>query len=325
MSFRRTVLTLMLAALVALGLAGAAQAASPSRLLAKYQPVTVFFPGEEFRPIPVEAFVRDSNLEAATSPTDWTIVDTNPTVESLPTASPPIWRLNQRDCFAGASLGDLPCYVAAAADEPGRVVYGRVARPGTRIVLQYWLFYYDDVYRYPFLPLGAIWQSHEGDWEVVNVVLSKGSRTPLFVGYSQHCSGETKSWTETSRVNGHPKVYVALGSHANYFEPGLHEIDHDCLPTQVIAFFQQSGLPLPADVTAEGPAAGPAGLGIETIGIERVTPDEPTWIQYPGFWGEFEYFHAPDPIGTVPFGTSPVGPAFHDVWKHPLATLATWH
>lgn len=320
--FGRTVLTLML---VALALAGAAEAASPSRLLAKYQPVTIFHPGEEFRPIPVEAFVHDSNLEAANSPTDWTVINPNPTAESLPTASPPAWRLNQRACFAGALLGDIACYVAGAADEPGRVVYGRVARPGTRIVLQYWLFYYDDVYRYPFLPLGAIWQSHEGDWEVVNVVLSKESRTPLFVGYSQHCSGETRPWNETPRVSGHPKVYVALGSHANYFEPGLHEIDQGCLPAQVIAFFQQAGLPLPEDVAAEGPAAGPAGLGLESVGIQRVTPDEPTWIQYPGFWGEFGYFHAPAPIGTVPFGTSPVGPALHGVWQHPLATLATWH
>lgn len=321
----RTLVTLAVAALVALALAGAAQAASPARLLAKFQPVTIFHPGEEFRPTPVEAFIRDSNLEVATSPTDWTIVDPNPTAESLPTVSPPVWRLNQRDCFAGAPLGDLACYVAGAADEPGRLVYGRVARPGKRIVLQYWLFYYDNLYRYPFLPAGAIWQSHEGDWEVVNIVLSKKSRKPLLVGYSQHCSGETRPWAETPRVNGHPKVYVAHGSHANYFEPGLHEFDRACLLPDVIAFFQQAGLPLPADVAAEGPAAGPASLGLgESVAVQRVTPDEPAWIRYPGFWGELEYFHAPPPIGTQPFGASPVGPAFHAAWQHPLATLTSW-
>jgi hypothetical protein len=246
-------------------------------------------------------------------------------VESLPTASPPVWRLNQRDCFAGAPLGDLACYVAGAADEPGRVVYGRVARPGKQIVLQYWLFYYDNLYRYPFLPTGAIWQSHEGDWEVVNVVLSKKGKKPLFVGYSQHCSGETRPWAETPRVNGHPKTYVALGSHANYFEPGVHEFDRACLPADVIGFFQQAGLPLPADVAAEGPAGGPASLDLdETVAVQRVTSHEPAWIQYPGFWGEYEYFNAPPPIGTVLFGTSPLGPAFHAVWQSPLATLASW-
>jgi Subtilase family len=325
MRSHRTSLTLALAVLLVLMLAGAAQAASPARLLAKFQPVTVFHPGEEFRPIPVEGFVGDSNLEAAISETEWVVVDPDPSADSLPTASPTLWRLNQRDCFAGAPLGDLACYVAGAADEPGRVVYGRVARPGERIVLQYWYFYYDNLYRYPFLPTGAIWQSHEGDWEVVNVVLAKYSRKPLRVGYSQHCSGETRPWAVTPRVNGHPKVYVAHGSHANYFEPGLHEFDRACLPAEVIGFFQQADLPLPADVAEEGPAAGPGSLGLdETVAVRRVTPDEPAWIQFPGFWGEYEYFHAPDPIGTRPFGISPVGPAFHEVWQHPLATLATW-
>jgi hypothetical protein len=47
-------------------------------------------------------------------------------------------------------------------------------------------------------------------------------------------------------------------------------------------------------------------------------------VSFPGFWGELQYFHAPAPIGTVPFGNSPQGPAFHDVWIHPLATLASW-
>jgi hypothetical protein len=321
----RTVVTLALAALAALAFASAANAAPSAKLLARFQPVTVFHPAEEFRPVPVEALIRDSSLEAATGPTEWIVVDPDPTAASLPTTSPPVWRLNQRDCFAGAPLGDLACYVAGAADEPARLAYGRVARHGQRIVLQYWLFYYDNFYRYPFLPPGSIWQSHEGDWEVVNVVLSKRKRQPLFVGYSQHCSGETRPWAETPQVKGHPLVYVAHGSHANYFEPGLHEVDPACLSPEVIALFQQAGLPLPADVAAEGTAGGPAGLGLpESVAIRRVRPEEPAWIRYPGFWGELEYISAPAPIGTAPIGPSPVGPALHTVWQRPLATLATW-
>jgi len=323
MRFIRTLLVAGVA-LVAMSLSGSAQAASPARLLAKFQPVLIFHPGEEFRPISVESFVRDSSLEAATSATAWTVVDPAPTAERLPTASPPVWRLNQRDCFAGAPLGDLACYVARAAGGPSGTVYGRVARDGERIVLQYWLFYYDNVYRYPFLPLGAIWQSHEGDWEVVNVVLPKGEG-PRFVGYSQHCSGETRPWATTPRWKGHhPIVYVALGSHANYFEPGVHPFDRACLPNQVIAFFQQAGLPLPADVAADGPAAGPERLEGERTAVEKITASAPAWIAFPGFWGELEYFSAPSPIGTVRFGTSPRGPAFHAVWQAPVATLATW-
>jgi hypothetical protein len=320
----RHLIVLVTAALVSLLWALPAQAAgSTPKLLTKFQPVLVFHPGEELRPTTVESFIRDSDLEAATSPTTWTVVDPSPTAGSLPTTSPPVWRLNQQPCFAGAPLGDLPCYVAGAADEPGVTVYGRVARDGKSIVLQYWLFYYDNLYRYPFLPLGAIWQSHEGDWEVVNVVLTNQKR-PVAVGLSSHCSGETRPWAQTERRDGHPTVYVALGSHANYFEPGVHEFDRACLPPPVLGFFQQAGLPLPADVAAPGPAAGPKRLGVTPAAIARVTAASPHWVAFPGFWGELEYFSAPAPIGTVPFGTSPVGPAFHEVWREPLATLDEW-
>jgi hypothetical protein len=324
MRSRRNLVVLVAAALVWLAPGGSAHASgSVPKLLTKFQPVLVLHPGEELRPTSVESFVRDSSLEAAIGPTTWVVVDPSPSADGLPTTSPPIWRLNQRSCFAGASLGDLACYVAGAADEPGVTVYGRVARDEGSIVLQYWLFYYDNFYRYPFLPLGAIWQSHEGDWEVVNVVLSNAKR-PLSVGLSQHCSGEARPWGQTELRDGHPTVYVALGSHANYFQPGLHPFDPACLPAEVIGFFQQAGLPLPADAAGRGTALGPKRLGLVPARMEPVTDAAPAWIRFPGFWGELQYFSAPQPIGTRPFGTSPVGPAFHAVWREPLATLETW-
>lgn len=303
-------------------LVSAAQAQGGRHLLEKYEPLLVFHPGEEMRPMPVDPFVADSNLEAATSPTTWAVTNPAPTVQTLPKSSPPVWRLNQRSCFAGAPLGGLACYAAAASAHSRRTIYGRIFREGDRTVLQYWLFYYDNVYRYPFLPTGAIWQSHEGDWEVVNVVLARGK--PTSVGYSQHCSGETRSWAETARSKRHPIVFVALGSHANYFESGVHPFDRRCLPDQVLGFFQQAGLPLPADVAASGPTAGPRRSD-EPIAVERLDDRRPAWLDYPGFWGELEYFNAPPPIGTVPFGTAPVGPAFHAVWQAPLDTLAGWN
>ncbi len=42
-----------------------------------------------------------------------------------------------------------------------------------------------------------------------------------------------------------------------------------------------------------------------------------------GIWGEIQYFRAPS-VGTAPLGFSPVGPTFHDVWREPVETLATW-
>jgi hypothetical protein len=62
-------------------------------------------------------------------------------------------------------------------------VYGHVAHDGDDTVLQYWLFYYDDVYSYAYPPSNFIWQAHEGDWEVVNVVLDEGEQ-PVSAAYS---------------------------------------------------------------------------------------------------------------------------------------------
>jgi hypothetical protein len=96
------------------------------------------------------------------------------------------------------------------------------------------------------------------------------------------------------------------------------------LPSQAIAFFQQAGLPLPADVAAVGSAAGRKRLGLEPAELEPVDDGSPSWVAFPGFWGELQYFNAPPPVGTQVFGTSPVGPAFHAVWQDPLGTLEGW-
>jgi len=313
----------MLAALV---LAGNATGASSARLLAKYQPVTYFAPGEAFRPTTVQSFVTDSTLERFVPALGtWVPIDPAPTVESLPTAGAG-WRLNQRTCTPADGVPGAVCYAAAwSGHEAPGTVYGRVVRLASRTVLQYWFFYYDDFYPYNPLVPDFIWQAHEGDWEVVNVVLSRADDEPLEVGYSQHCLGRTRAWSETRRWRGHhPVVFVALGSHANYFSTGEHEIDQVCLPAGVLAFFSQAGLPLPADHAARGAAAGPATFGAESTDVVRVTDSSPHWIGFPGNWGELEYVHAPAPVGTQFIGQSPVGPALHPVWSDPLGTLASW-
>jgi hypothetical protein len=53
-----------------------------------------------------------------------------------------------------------------------------------------------------------------------------------------------------------------------------------------------------------------------------VHDNSPRWLRFPGTWGEVQYVHAPAPLGTVPFGTSPVGPAFQSKWDDPVGTIA---
>jgi hypothetical protein len=328
---RRRLAAVALAACAFLAFSGVAQAASDGKLLRKFQPVTQFAAGEHFRPTTIETFIADSTLEALDlSSGAWSVADADPSAAALPGPGTGIWRLNQQPCFAAAGTAGLACYAAAwgVHSEPS-VVYGRVLRTERRTVLQYWYFYYDNFYSYQNPPSDFIWQAHEGDWEVVNVVLAADGE-PRHVGYSQHCLGERRAWAKTPRWQGHhPVVYVARGSHANYFAPGTHEIDPRCVPPAALAILDQLGLPRPVDYTGGGALAGPAALVQETTSIARVRDGSPSWVAFPGFWGELQYLKAPVPLpssptGIVPLGTSPVGPAYQATWQTPFETLATW-
>ena len=320
------------AAVAAAALVGLLIAAGPAfahthggRLLATYQPVTHFDPAERFAPTGVQSFVADSALEQYDASGNWVVVDAHPRLGDLPGPGTGVWRLNQTSCTPSSVLGGLDCY-ANAWDQRARsnVVYGRVIHQDGQIVLQYWYFYYDDVYSYLYPPNDALWQAHEGDWEVVNVVLSQ-HRRPLFVGYSQHCLGNQRAWAATPRWHGtHPVVYVAVGSHANYFDAGPHPLISTCVPPEVQSVLAAMHLPPPADYTSDGSVAGPPRSGGVVTHLAKIDDDGPSWTQFPGFWGEYQYFHAPAPIGTVLSGTSPTGPAFHAIWADPLGTLATW-
>jgi hypothetical protein len=310
-------------ACAAFAVAGNAAATPDSRLLATYQPVTQLDPLESFRPSSVQSFIADASLEQLVAPGTWSFIDPDPEPGDLPGAGAGVFRLNQDACTPSAPLGGLACYVASADEgSGGPVVYGRVAHEDDRIVLQYWYFYYDDVYSYRYPPSDFIWQAHEGDWEVVNVVLSDDEQ-PLFVGYSQHCLGERRAWADAPLVDGtHPMVHVAIGSHANYFTAGVHPIDTRCIPAAALDFFVRAGLPLPVDYAFAGELLGPPGIDGPATPIHKIGDSGAPWLDFAGFWGELQYFHAP--IGTFALGTSPVGPAFHGVWIDPLGTLATW-
>jgi hypothetical protein len=87
---------------------------------------------------------------------------------------------------------------------------------GGGAVMQYWFFYYDNPKTY--LGFGA----HEGDWEMVQISVDPAGN-PLVATYSQHSSHEHCDWIHVPRTpQGHLIVYVAEGSHANYFSNGYH-------------------------------------------------------------------------------------------------------
>lgn len=317
------------AALVASAGAHAGTGGSPdTTLLRTYEPVLVLHPDELFEPTKIQGFVADSDLErfigtsTAQLPFDrfWTVVRPDPEPGDLPPATPGVfYRLNQTGCSAAAPLAGSACYAAAwSTGRGGDAVYGRVARTATRIVLQYWLYYYDNPLLLPPTPFGLFWQSHESDWELVNVVLDNDQQ-PVEAAYSQHCTGERLPWAKVEkspRDSTHPVVYVALGSHANYFAPGTGPlgtipIPTSCIPPSIAQILPSLPFLQVADQvlgrSAGGAVIGPPGSGDEPATIHRI--EGTAWSTFGGFWGESEYFFTPIPLGPVPPGAIPLGVA----------------
>jgi hypothetical protein len=323
--------------------ATAASGTPDAKLLHAYQPVLVFHPSEPFRPTKIQSFVEDSELEqfVGSSPTQlpldafWRVVDPDPEPDGLPGVTPgSFYRLDQVGCEADSALAGRACYACPWADGSGsRAVYGRVVRTDSRIVLQYWLFYYDNPL---LLPVGGFWQSHEGDWEVVNVVLNEDEE-PVEAAYSQHCSGQRKPWSNVTKSpagSTHPVAYVALGSHANYFGPGAGAlgaipISPACIPPAVLAVlpppFLAGVVDQVLDGSNDGALIGPPGSGTTQATIHRI--EGTSWSSFGGRWGESEYFFTPIPLGPIPAGAAPVGlapasPALQSNWN--VQTILAW-
>ena len=199
-----------------------------------------------------------------------------------------------------------------------RTVYGAVLRRGDRIALQYWYWYRYDFWSGQYPLTDYVWQAHEGDWEVVTVVLTKAEK-PLYAAYSQHSCGKRRAWASVPKTQKtHPLVYVALGTHANYYAAGAQPVDlrPQCYPalgaTLLHAYFPAGVF----DQTGRGARVRPP--------IVVVTATRPQWMQFPGTWGEANFFHGPDPVNTRVAGLAPLGPAFHALWRAPIATPLGW-
>jgi hypothetical protein len=170
--------------------------------------------------------------------------------------------------------------------EPGYAdhLYGRVvALPGGQRLLQYWLFYYDNPHSY----LGIA--AHEGDWEFVQLrVSAEGS--PISAAYSQHGDAATCPWSQVEHpIYDHAIVYVADGSHANYFRSGAH----------------YNGFSWD---NADG-----KGGETSTFTIDDISElSSPSWMLWRGRWGGSD--------GGIGGGASPPGPAYQgQSWDDPMA------
>ena len=305
---RLSLLALLLAVVVVVPAAGAMSTAppSPSTLLARHVPILILHPAERFRPVPVDGFLADADLQRKTL-AGWEKVD-----EPLPPGGAQL-RLDQRLCNAREGTAALECYADAQSAHPSSpTAYGAAFLTRTRIVLQYWLWYPFNAYS-PTVPAGEIWQVHEGDWESVSVILDRAGK-PLHVGLSSHCEGTRRDWKRAPKRGTRPLVYVTLGSHANAFRPGKHALDARCFTPEVISIIEAFGTE-PVDHAAIGPTIRPR--------LVRVSATTPAWMAFAGTWGEDAFIHFPsnDPIV---YGAGPRGPAFHKQWRRPVGDVLSW-
>ena len=287
--------------------AGSAATPAPMTLLQRYVPFVVLHPAERFQPVPVDGFLADSDVKQRQADGTWTTV-----AGPLPVSGGP-WRLDQRLCSTRDGLAATDCYAAAEETHaPVPTVYGAYHRRGQRIALQYWLFYALNPYSPEVPPNPLFAQVHEGDWELVTVILDRGGR-PLTAGYSRHCSGAQRAWSRVPKRGGRPVVYVALGSHANYFGPGAFRLDKRCWPEQAVIVFENYGKPL-RDFTGAGRTISPS--------LVRVTATAPRWMRFPGTWGEDQVVFFPQATFTT--GAGPTGPAFKRIWRSPIGVPLGW-
>ncbi|MGZ6639014.1 MAG: hypothetical protein ACXVII_39980 [Solirubrobacteraceae bacterium] len=192
---------------------GPRPAASAVQLAAKYAPVLRLAVGERYRPLRLEDYLTTTVLRGG-SPPHGTLSQSQPTLFSLPVASAPTY-LDVRGADPDLHAARYPTIEQQLElARPRPTVYFHLAyQPGAgRVALEYWLLYlYNDFY-----------DQHEADWEGITVVLQNG--VPLGATYSQHQGRKWTVWSALSTSAGHPLVYVARGSHAQYPKAGHYSI-----------------------------------------------------------------------------------------------------
>ena len=172
--------------------------------------------------------------------------------------------LTSVEAFAGRVPG-------VPAGEPEPTVYGRRDGPW----LQYWLLFAENAQDRGVLRTGR----HEGDWEMVQYRVRSGE---LVRGvYAQHAGAESCGIDFIRTSRGHPVVFLARGSHAAYFRPGVR------------------------DRTWPDPNDEADGRGTRVRPrLVRISEDAPPWMRYPGPWGATSAGWVPGEM------SSPRGPAF---------------
>jgi hypothetical protein len=330
----------VVAAVAAGAASGRSSALTPTErhdLLQRFMPALYFHADEAWAPVAVERFLRVARVERQTRPGTWTRATALPT-NTIGCTSTPCYRFNLPCALnAGArcyerdapTLGDWshPTIYGRVLDVPAGTPLPAGIQVAARYLVRYWLFYSFDDWRSRG---DRLWQAHEGDWENVSVALDADLK-PIFAAYSQHCSGTVRAWSKVKRVDTHPIDYVALGSHANYFE-------QTSSPTQFLRCVYKNVAKADRSKARRLVSVVQSGITDRTGTAHKLDPDAqqqsspqlidldsglPLWGRFPGRWSEGELLwvgRMPTRFTRVRSGLGPATPR----WTA-TSIPALWH
>ncbi len=281
-------LFLLVPVLVALGSPTLTRAQSSSSLASTFAPVLHFTSEERFFPTSVDYLIGSSTLKQRFINGSSTLIDQSPTPSNLGT-------YNSTDDFLDNELGTLDAIAndySTKASSLGYSTYVHMINGTSSTVIQYWFFY-----AYNNGPLN----DHQGDLEVVEIFLDS-SGSPKRALCSQHGAGENAAWSDVEKSDTHPVVYVAQGSHANYFRPyqGKIGVENDV-------------------VGGGGVTVNPTDLKLVILGEKGSHSFDQSWLDFPGRWG---YVGTDQEIALGKAG--PLGPVYNQGgtrWSQPQLYL----
>jgi len=238
----------------------------------QYAPILYFVDGEQCYPVDVSYALDNSYLYENGNPSP---LSTSPTAALLGNYTTDNSYLdNQRGTVAVGDNGIENDYQSKMA-ALGYTVYANVDTVNN--VIQYWFFYAFN---------GGDLNRHEGDWEMIQVVLTGGQ--PLEVMFSQHYAGQKAQWSQVDKDGDHVKVYVARGSHANYIKPYAGKIG------------------LASDTVGDnGKILQPTDYTIEVLNTQE-------WLSFGGRWGWAGVDQSASAEAAILGEAGPNGPKFRE-------------
>jgi hypothetical protein len=245
------------------------------QLAKKFCPV-IHLKGEEsrenFEPDPVQLMVELSYLRDLENPAFLE----KPSVSDLQQWSQGDYYLDVANLNPKTnSIGEYKATYEPAKASYRPTIYARVKEGTDYTAIQYWLFYYFNDWR----------NLHEGDWELVQLnfpgytakELLEREESPVFAAYSQHQAGQKMPWSdmqtrELVMNDTHPIVYVAQGSHANYFSPGHFWSGLD---------FDDTGISSWKVIEPEE---------LDVVLLHEAEKEGKEWVDFQGYWGKYLSF-----------------------------------